>query len=221
MLWHSVNAIDFFEQLMNHPQYMRDWYYAVLSQVPLKEIQESFEFVSCIDSYIQGKRVLELFGGHGLVGFLLVQRGATSVHMMDRNDTHAHQRLELYFKEWTRCTFDQLNIPNELEYVHARAKEVDLVVTMHACGGLTDIALNVAALAGIDAVCCPCCYDHHHVHGEPQTLELESRMNHVDRTRQMRMDEQGYSMKWLYLDPAITPMNHVLAFTKLYKELAS
>ena len=39
--------------------------------------------------------------------------------------------------------------------------EVDVVVALHACGGLSDIALRLSAACGASALVCTCCFNKH------------------------------------------------------------
>ena len=39
--------------------------------------------------------------------------------------------------------------------------EVDVVVALHACGGLSDVALGVSAACGASALVCTCCFNKH------------------------------------------------------------
>jgi len=42
--------------------------------------------------------------------------------------------------------------------IYKNPPAVDIVMALHACGGLSDVALHIAAAAGASALVCSCCY---------------------------------------------------------------
>ena len=49
----------------------------------------------------------------------------------------------------------------ELGISQAELGEVDVVVALHACGGLSDVALRLSAACGASALVCTCCFNKH------------------------------------------------------------
>ena len=105
-------------------------------------------------------------------------------------------------------------------HIPATAPPIDLVVALHACGDLSDLALSFAKSLGIPFVICPCCYTKRYI---PQFLpmwheswtdheiqvmgklaELNERPNESKRARQiinsMRLGDIGDNEWSLHLE---------------------
>jgi hypothetical protein len=85
----------------------------------------------------------------------------------------------------------------------------DLVVSVHACGSLTDAVLARAAAARARVAVLPCCHDLD-VNDEGGLSGWLDGPLAVDVVRAMRLQQQGYRV-WTQSIPAdITPKNRLL-----------
>jgi len=93
-----------------------------------------------------------------------------------------------------------------------------LVVSLHACGPATDMALALGVRAGADAIACvPCC--HQKVLSAYRLQEMEALMRHgplrermnaflTDSLRVLRLESLGYEVTTAeYVSPLDTPRN--------------
>jgi hypothetical protein len=85
----------------------------------------------------------------------------------------------------------------------------DLVVSAHACGGLTDLILERAAEAGASVAVLPCCHDLRQ--GDLGGLEgwMDGPLA-MDATRVARLRAQGYRVFTQHIPGDITPKNRLL-----------
>jgi len=84
----------------------------------------------------------------------------------------------------------------------------DLVVSCHACGGLTDSVLAVAVRAGARVAVLPCCHD---ADAAPALLEgWMDRALAMDVGRAQRLERAGYDVWTQTIPPDITPKNRLL-----------
>lgn len=85
----------------------------------------------------------------------------------------------------------------------------DLIVSVHACGILTDIILDRAVVSGARVAVLPCCHDL----ARCDTGGLEGWLNGplaVDATRAARLRASGYHVLTRMIPEAITPKNRLL-----------
>ena len=85
----------------------------------------------------------------------------------------------------------------------------DLVVSSHACGGLTDMVLDGAAAARTRVAVLPCCQEL----ALNQIASLSGWMDKslaVDVMRAVRLEQRGYRVWTQTIPAAITPKNRLL-----------
>ena len=90
-----------------------------------------------------------------------------------------------------------------------QAAEGDLVVSAHACGGLTDATLDVALASRVGVAVLPCC----HVDRTGDTGGLLGWMDGalaMDVTRAGRLRAAGYHVLAQTIPETITPKNRLL-----------
>jgi hypothetical protein len=91
--------------------------------------------------------------------------------------------------------------------------EGDLVVSVHACGALTDQVIAAAVTAGARLAVLPCCHDLE----TADTSELTGWMPGplaVDVTRAVRLRERGWKVWTQTIPQTITPQNRLLVAEK-------
>jgi hypothetical protein len=178
--------------------------------LPRKELFEAWEAGRRIRRMFRGGRVVDLGGGHGLVAAILLILDETSpgALVVDRAipPSAASVRATLA-EDWPR-------LADRIEFVSAAIDGVpiaagDLVVSVHACGVLTDVVLSRAIAARARVAVLPCCHDR----DACDTGGLEGWMDAalaIDATRALRLADAGYRVRTQAIPAAITPKNRLL-----------
>lgn len=178
--------------------------------LPRKELFEAWEVARRVRRRFRGGRVVELCAGHGLLGqlMLLLDDSSPAVLIVDRSlppsASTVHEALaEVWPRLRGRCAFR-----------HAPIDEValgsqDLVVSVHACGGLTDHVIARASAARARLAVMPCC---HHLDAA-DTADLTGWLDGpvaVDVARAMTLRTAGWRVWTQCIPDAITPQNRLL-----------
>ena len=146
------------------PLYPGDTLFARLAQavcgvgvLPRKELHEAWEVARRVRRRFRGGRVADLCCGHGLLAhvMLLLDDSAPNAVAVDTRMTGNHQRLaDALTATWPRLagrvTFVQADI-NDFQL-----EPTDVVVSAHACGGLTDTILDRAMAVRARVAVLPC-----------------------------------------------------------------
>jgi hypothetical protein len=178
--------------------------------LPRKELYEAWEVARRARRLFRGGRVVDLAGGHGLLGqiLLLLDDSSPAALIVDKtlppSSSKVHDEL---VRAWPRIEGRVQFVAGALEAVPLEPG--DLVVSVHACGALTDCILDRVMAARARVAVLPCCHD-------PQVSEtggltgwLDAALA-VDVLRAARLREQGYRV-WTQTIPAtITPQNRLL-----------
>jgi len=178
--------------------------------LPRKELYEAWEVARRIRRRFRGGRVVDLACGHGLLAqiLLLLDDSSALGLAVDRHLPEQAARLAACLKEdWPR-------LAGRVEYVEMDLGEVklqrnDLVVSVHACGGLTDLVLERAVTAGARVAVLPCCHDlDGNDHGGLQGW-LDGPLAQ-DILRATRLRASGYRVITQLIPDDITPKNRLL-----------
>ena len=133
----------------------------------LKEFNEAFAFASALRIKSEVDCVIDVAGGHGALGaLLLITTAATEAVVVDPAcvgragverawGTHLRGKMFRYRHECLRT-----GLPNELEDF-IRRKQTDasriLVVACHACQHLSEEIVDIACRFGVQVAVMPCC----------------------------------------------------------------
>ncbi len=178
--------------------------------LPRKELYEAWEVARRVRRRFRGGRIVDLASGHGLLGQILLLLDDTSPEALavDRSLPKSAATLHAALCDiWPRLQgrvhfleTDLGNVPLERE---------DLVVSVHACGGLTDLILERAAEVGACVAVLPCCHDLDQ--GDLGGLEgwLEGPLA-MDAARVARLRTRGYHVFTQLIPGDITPKNRLL-----------
>ncbi len=178
--------------------------------LPRKELFESWEVARRVLRRQRGGPVLDLAGGHGLVGWLIALQDPStpSVTVVDRRIPTSAGRLQAALgARWPALAHRISHIEGELDAVPIPAQA--RVLGVHACGGLTDEVLDRAIAAGARVAVLPCCHSHAKLDDGGLSGWMEPRVA-IDATRALRLRTAGYRV-WTATIPAdISPENRLL-----------
>lgn len=178
--------------------------------LPRKELFEAWETARRVRRLFRGGRVIDLGAGHGLLAhaMLLLDASSSEALVVDKMLPPSSARLhEVLVAAWPqlsgRVTFRRVGIED------VDIGSTDIVVSIHACGSLTDLVLESAAAARARVAVLPCCHD----------LDVNDRGGlggwvdgplAVDVVRALRLRQHGYRIWTQSIPTAITPKNRLL-----------
>ena len=178
--------------------------------LPRKELYEAWETAKRIRRLMRGGPVVELAAGHGLLAAMMIllddtTETATCVDIR-RPDSHA-RLLAVLERHWPRLT-------GRVRYLEGRIEEVEvpadaLVVSVHACGVLTDQVLDVAIRGGNRVAVLPCCHDLELCDDGGLSGWMDGALA-VDAARTGRLRQAGYRVKTMRIPEEVTPKNRLL-----------
>jgi hypothetical protein len=176
--------------------------------LPRKELFEAWEMARRVRRRFRGGRVVDFAGGHGLLAhaMLLLDDSSPAAVVVDPAVPPSALRLhESMAGVWPRLR-DRVTFQANPEVVTYRAD--DLIVSCHACGGLTDRVLDMAMRVRARVAVLPCC----HVVGSAPTMLAgwidPALAQDVDRAQ--RLAGAGYEVWTQSIPPDITPKNRLL-----------
>lgn len=180
------------------------------SCLPRKELYESWEVARRLRRHFRGGRVVELAGGHGLLAqlCLVLDDSSPSAIVVDRRLPKSAALLaQAFAAAWPR-------LEGRVTLVEADAATVpvvptDVVVSVHACGGLTDVVLRAAVASRARVAVLPCCQDLR----ENDTGGLGGWVDGplaIDLTRAAYLRGAGYGVRTQVLPEGITEKNRLL-----------
>jgi SAM-dependent methyltransferase len=178
--------------------------------LPRKELYEAWEVARRVRRRFRGGRVVDLACGHGLLAqiLLLLDDSSPEALAVDRNlPASAGKLQEALAESWPRLSGRIQFIEGDLERLALQPS--DLVVSVHACGRLTDLVLERAVTARARVAVLPCC---HELDGA-DLGGLEGWLDGplaLDATRAARLRAQGYRVFTQQIPADITPQNRLL-----------
>ena len=176
--------------------------------LPRKELHEAWEVAKRVHRRYRGGRIVDLACGHGLLAqaMLLLDDTASGAIAVDKRLSGNHRLLaDALAATWPRLQY-------RVEFIEARLEDIeilpgDLVVSAHACGGLTDAILSQAIAAGARVAVLPCC----------QALRKRGDLDGwldgslaVDVERATRLRAAGYHIHTMSIPAEVSPKNRLL-----------
>jgi SAM-dependent methyltransferase len=178
--------------------------------LPRKELYEAWEVARRVRRRFRGGRVVDLACGHGLLAqiLLLLDDSSPMALAVDRRIPPSAATLAAALRQdWPRLHNRVSLLETELADVPLHS--TDLVVSAHACGGLTDLILARAVMAGARVAVLPCCHDLKGADLGGLDGWLEGTLA-MDATRAARLRAQGYRVFTQQIPAGITPKNRLL-----------
>jgi len=178
--------------------------------LPGKELFEAWEVARRVRRIFRGGRVVDLACGHGLLAhiMLLLDDSSPEALAVDLDfNRNTRQLSQAIVDRWPR-------LQNRIHFTKAKIDEItlgpeDLVISVYACGDLTDTVIDQAAKAGSRLAVLPCCHDTKT--GELGGLDgwLDGPLA-IDVTRATRLQARGYTVLTRTIPVEITPKNRLL-----------
>ncbi|HBG04626.1 MAG: methyltransferase domain-containing protein [Geobacteraceae bacterium GWC2_58_44] len=178
--------------------------------LPRKELYEAWDVARRVHRRFRGGRVVDLAAGHGLLAqiLLLMDRDVPEALAVDRSIPRNAALLAAELRsDWPGLAGRISFVECDLEQVPLRPD--DIVVSVHACGGLTDLVLERAMTAGSRVAVLPCCHDLRSADAGGLQGWLDGPLA-VDVTRAALLRSRGYRIYTQSIPEDITPKNRLL-----------
>lgn len=189
--------------------------------LPRKELYEAWETGRRVRRLFRGGRIVDLAAGHGLLAQVLLLLDDTSPDAIAVDPATPPSAAALHaalVDAWPRLAGRITFVSTPLDVVDVRP--ADLVVSVHACGALTDLVLARAVAARARVAVLPCCHDADLSDAGALTGWMDDALA-IDAVRARRLAEQRYRI-WTQLIPAaITPKNRLLIGAPIEAAVAS
>jgi hypothetical protein len=180
------------------------------SCLPRKELFESWEVARRVRRRFRGGRVVDMACGHGLLAYLMLlldDTSPTALAVDVRIPKSAAKVREAMQSEWPRLAGRVLEVEGPLRGI--AIEPGDVVVSAHACGGLTDEVLAGAIGASARVAVLPCCQDEGLGDDGGVSGWVDAALA-IDLTRAARLREAGYAVHTQTIPAAITEKNRLL-----------
>jgi len=188
--------------------------------LPRKELYEAWETARRVRRVFHGGRVVDMCGGHGLLAqiMLLLDDSSPGAVVVDLKAPPSSARIAgVIAGEWPRLAGKTEFLERGIDEVEVLAG--DVVVSIHACGALTDqiIARAVAARARVAVL--PCCHDFAACDAGDLAGWVDVPLA-IDLTRAARLRQQGYRIWTQQIPGDITTKNRLLIGAPATKDRA-
>lgn len=178
--------------------------------LPRKELFEAWETARRVRRLFRGGRIVDLGGGHGLLAhaMLLLDDSSPEAIVVDTAIPASSGRVhDALIAAWPR-------LHGRVTFITSRVEDVplgdgDIVLSIHACGALSDVVLERAASARARVAIVPCCHDLD-VNDEGSLTGWIDGPLAVDVVRALRLKQKGYRIWTQSISAEITPKNRLL-----------
>jgi hypothetical protein len=178
--------------------------------LPRKELFESWEMARRVRRLFRGGRVVDLGGGHGLLGqiMLILDDSSPEAIIVDCALPPSHEAIHAALaRVWprlsSRVTFEAASFDD------VRLEASDVIVSSHACGALTDVVLDRVMAVRARVAVLPCCHDHRRCDAGDLSGWMRDDLA-IDAVRAMRLQQHGYRIWTKTISADVTPRNRLL-----------
>lgn len=181
-----------------------------VGMLPAKEFFEAWETARRVRRKFRGGRIVDVACGHGLLSLIMLLLDGSSKEALcvDSNFPRSTHRLHRAMLEtWPKLAGRIHHMETHLEEIEITSE--DLVVSVHACGALTDAVLDRAIRARARVAVLPCCQDVERSDSGGLTGWIDGPLA-VDVMRAVRLGASGYTVITRTIPPDITPKNRLL-----------
>ena len=185
--------------------------------LPRKELYEAWETARRVRRLFRGGRVVDMGGGHGLLAhiLLILDDSSPDALVVDLAPPPSGTKLQaVLVATWPRLAGRVRIVTAAIGTV--TVAPTDLVVSSHACGGLTDQVLDRASAVGARVAVLPCCHDLDGDDNGSLSGWLDGALE-IDVMRAVRLRQRGYRVWTQRIPVAITPKNRLLLGTPMGK----
>lgn len=178
--------------------------------LPRKELYEAWETARRVRRLFRGGRIVDLAAGHGLLAQMMLILDDTSPCALAADTVIPASAATLHAalaEAWPRLAGRLTFVSSPLDDVQILPG--DIVVSVHACGRLTDLVLHLAAIARARVAVLPCCHDVRVCDRGSLTGWMDDALA-IDVVRARRLAGQGYQIWTQHIPEDITPKNRLL-----------
>lgn len=178
--------------------------------LPRKELYESWELARRARRRFRGGRVVDLACGHGLVAHLMLLLDDSSKEALavdKRLPASATRVAEVMTRQWPRLEGRVTLRAGSIAEI--AVDRMDVIVSAHACGSLTDEVLTRAIEARARVVVLPCCHDESTCDDGGLRGWVDASLA-IDLTRAARLRAAGFRVYTQQIPLSITPKNRLL-----------
>ena len=178
--------------------------------LPRKELYEAWEVGRRIRRQLRGGRIVDLCAAHGLLAHVLLLLDDTSPSAIVVDTAIAPSAGKVHralVDAWPRLDGRVGFVASRLEHVELTSG--DLVVSIHACGEVTDRVLERAAAARARVAVLPCCHDAATCDAGDLGGWVDDALA-IDVVRAVRLSGAGYRVWTQKIPETITPKNRLL-----------
>ena len=178
--------------------------------LPRKELYEAWETARRVRRLFRGGRIVDLAAGHGLLAQLMLILDDTSPcavavdAVVPASAATLHQAL---VERWPRLAGRFTFVACPLDAIEILPG--DIVVSVHACGRLTDVVLELATMARARVAVLPCCHDAAVCDAGALSGWMDKALA-IDVVRARRLASQAYQIWTQHIPQDITPKNRLL-----------
>ena len=178
--------------------------------LPRKELFEAWEVARRARRLFRGGRIVDLGAGHGLLAqvMLILDDSSPAAIAIDKAQPPCASRVhDAMVAAWPRIAGRVSFLEGDLDSVALGPD--DIVVSSHACGGLSDVVIDRASAAGARLALLPCCHDFEACDAGSLAGWLDRSLA-IDVLRVVRLESRGYRVWTQSIPTEITPKNRLI-----------
>ncbi len=178
--------------------------------LPRKELFEAWETARRVRRLFRGGRIVDLAAGHGLLAQLMLILDDTSPCALAVDAVVPPSAATLHHalvERWPRLAGRLAFVGSPVDAIEILPG--DIVVSIHACGGLTDLVLQRASAARARVAVLPCCHDVSVCDAGALSGWMDDALA-IDAVRARRLASRGYRIWTQRIPDDITPQNRLL-----------